>query len=132
MPVAPAAMFTLASPALLGAAAALALVAIAVAVVRRIALPRGTIVLMTLALACVCLAAGGLTWQRRAGGHVAVVVDLSPSMRSAAYQDRGKLATRLDQLLGRTRYTLYTLADGVVRAPSQALTDLPGRVDCRE
>ena len=122
----------LASPALFGAAAALALVAVAVAVVRRVALPRATMILMTLALACVCLAAGGLTWQRRAGGHVAVVVDVSPSMRSAAYQDRAKLAARVDQLLGRTPYTLYELADGVRRAPSQAPSQLTRRVDSHQ
>src|SRR5215207_1449864 len=113
MPVAPAAAaattspLTLASPALFAAAAVLALVAVAIVRVRRAALPRGAVVSMSLGLACVCLAAGGLTWHRRGAGHVAVIIDVSPSMRASAYHDRRLLEQRVGQLLGRTRYTLY-------------------------
>src|SRR5687767_10027525 len=131
-PAAAASPLTVASPALFAAAAVLALAAVGIMLARRAALPRGAIMLMSLGLACVCLAAGGLTWHRRGPGHVAVIVDVSPSMRASAYHDRRLLEQRVGQLLGRTRYTLYHLADGVAVAPSQVLTELPEQVNANQ
>jgi hypothetical protein len=126
------ARFTLASPTMLATATALALGCVFVAIARRISMPRGAAILMTAGLACVCLAAGGLTWQRRHWGHVAVVVDLSPSTGQATFHQQHLLDARIKQLLGSTPFTLYQLADGVTRAPSQSPRDLPGQLNCRE
>jgi hypothetical protein len=130
MPVALAAKtFTLASPALFAAAVVLALVCVAIAIVGRIGLPRSATILFLLGLACLCLAAGGLTWQRRDVGHVAVVVDISPSTATATYHDGAKLESRVKQLLGRTPFTLYQLADGVTPATAQSPREMPRYAD---
>ncbi|MEA2736038.1 MAG: hypothetical protein QOE14_2489, partial [Humisphaera sp.] len=123
--------FTLASPALFAAAALLALLAVVIAILRHVILPRSAIFMMIVGLVCICLGAGGLTWNRRLVGHVAVVVDVSPSTASATFHDPQKLAARLKQLLGKTRYTLYQLSDGVSPAAASSLESLPLEVSCR-
>ncbi|MEA2708510.1 MAG: hypothetical protein QOF78_1111 [Phycisphaerales bacterium] len=122
---------TLTSPALCAAATVLAVLAVVIAITRHVVLPRSAIFMMIVGLVCICLGAGGLTWNRRHAGHVAVVVDVSPSTASATFHDPQKLAARLKQLLGKTRYTLYQLSDGVSPAASSSLESLPLEVSCR-
>ena len=84
-------------------------------VVRRIvAAARGAMTLMTLGLACVCLAAGGLTLAAAVRRARRASSSISRRARAAAtFTTAAQLETRVKQLLGDTPYTLYQLADGV-------------------
>jgi Ca-activated chloride channel homolog len=110
--------------------ASLALVALAAAVVllRRPALPLMTKVLAGMGLLVLSLAAGEMVWRRPAAREVAVMVDLSPSTRSAAYRDRAALERRVGELLGETPHRFYYFSDGMRREPTGRATfpDLPG------
>jgi hypothetical protein len=119
---------TLTHPWLFAAACVLALAAVAVAFRRRPAVTRTTSVLTAVALALLPLAAGGLTWQRRASAEVVVMLDLSASTRGATYRDRATLGNRLRQLIGDTPYRLaYFAATATDARPAgNPLPDLPG------
>jgi hypothetical protein len=121
--------FNLSSPLAFIIACAIALIIAAVAPARAITLPRLPLALMTLGLASLCLAIAGVTWRRAQIGTVAVVVDLSPSTRSAGYRDRTALLTRINQLLGKTPYTVYQMADGIART---SLNELPIELSSRQ
>lgn len=79
---------------------------------RRSAIGNGARLLCAVGLVLLCLAAGGPIWRRPAGRDVAVVIDLSPSTRSAEYRSRPQLLARIRQLLGETPYRLLYFADG--------------------
>ena len=80
----------------------LMLAIVGVAFIRHPALPRTTRILVLIGLILLTLAAGGMTWRRARGGEILVLLDVSPSTRTATYRDRGALNLRLDQLLGDT------------------------------
>ncbi len=92
-------------------AAALVGTIILIALLRHLHLPPVSIWLITASLLLTTLAAGGLVWNIPATGPVAVLVDLSPSTRTAAYRNRAYLQQRLDQLLGQRRYRIVYFPD---------------------
>jgi hypothetical protein len=67
---------------------------------RRAELPRLTRVLIVCGAVLLALAAGGLSWRRSGAGEVLVMVDVSPSTRTATYRDRAALDRRVRELLG--------------------------------
>ena len=82
-----------------------------IVVLRRPPIPRSTAILFLAGAALLALAAGGITVRVPAGHNVFVMVDLSPSTRTAAYRDRAALQSRIDQLLGRTAYQAVDFSD---------------------
>src|SRR5215218_6999402 len=104
------ASFTFAFPAAFWCAVALTVVAAAVAVYRRPAIPALTSVLAATGLLQLALAAGGLTWHRPAAA-VVVMVDLSASTRTAQYRDAVALRERVRQLLGDVPHRMEFFAD---------------------
>ncbi|MDB5172180.1 MAG: hypothetical protein JWN51_953 [Phycisphaerales bacterium] len=119
--------FSITSPATLAAAlSGLALTAL-IALIRRPKLPRMALWLAGLGALLLCLAAGGVIWQRPTAGEVAVMVDLSPSTRTAGYRDRAVLESRIAALLGKTPHRVYYFAQDIAHdAPAGAtLPDLP-------
>src|SRR4051794_40083878 len=119
---------TFAAPAMLYASLALVALAAAVVLTRRPAMPGATKALAGGGLALLSLAAGEVLWRRPVAREVAVMVDLSPSTRSASYRSREALERRVRQLLGDTPYRYYYFSDGARPAPAggAALPDLPG------
>jgi hypothetical protein len=97
---------------LLAALCGVALIA-ATAWLRRI---RGSPLSKMVALAGVlfwAFAAGGLTWRVAKPQAALVMIDNSPSTRTAAYRDASFLARRINQLLGDTPYRTLTFGEGV-------------------
>src|SRR5277367_2196559 len=90
---------TFAWPTGLWAGGALCALTVLIAALRRPAVSGATRWLVLLGMALLGLAAGGPVWRRPAGGEVAVLVDLSPSTRSAEYRKRSMLESRVRQLL---------------------------------
>ena len=115
------------SPAFLAAALALSAAAALAVFLRRPSLPRATLALAGAGLLLLCLAAGGMIWHRPAAREVTVMVDLSPSTRSAEYRSRAKLEARVWQLLGDAPYRVQYFSDSVRPAgDGETLADLPG------
>jgi hypothetical protein len=107
---------------------ALVLAFAAIALGRRIGLRGITLGLLAVGLILIAGAAGGITWQRHEGGTVAVMVDLSPSTRGAAYRDPAWLRRRAEQLLGRARHRLILFSDRNEAQnawPARPLGDIP-------
>lgn len=90
---------------LLGALAA------AVVLLRRPAVPALTTAAALVGLILVALGAGGLTWERPAPRPIVVMVDLSPSTRTAEYRDRTALDRRIHELLGAAPYRLVFFSE---------------------
>lgn len=119
--------FSFASPILL-AAGVMGCAAAGLAVLfRQPKLSRGTLALATIGLALWALAAGTPIWSRPTAGDVAVMVDLSPSTRTAGFRTRSQLDARIRALLGTAAYRVYYFASEVSStAPAGAvLPDLP-------
>jgi hypothetical protein len=76
-------------------------------------------------MALLSLAAAGPVWRKPASGEVAVMVDLSPSTRSAEYRKRAMLESRVRQLLGGVPFRMYYFADGMGPATVAGAGDLP-------
>lgn len=95
------------------AAAAGLLVLATIAIARRAALPPVSRWLGLVAAAMLALAAGSPLWPHPRAGTVTVLVDLSPSTRTADFRTRQHLELRLAELLGRTKYRLKFFADGL-------------------
>lgn len=91
--------------------ALLATVAGVIAWRRRLALPPASRVLAAAGLVLLVLAAGRPQWRRAIAAEVAVLIDLSPSTRSAGFRDPQTVANRIKPLLGQTPYRLYGFAD---------------------
>lgn len=88
---------TISSPLILAAAVVLALIVIAFLFHSRLpSLAKAGLGLAALLLAC---AAGGLSVQWPRTANVVVMVDLSPSTRTATYRDSAALRARIEQLL---------------------------------
>lgn len=76
----------------------------------------------------IALAAAGPEWNRPTTRWAAVMVDVSPSTRTAGYRDAEGLARRIHELLGETPYRVTYFADGPVEAAPASggrITDLP-------
>ena len=90
------------SPILLAAALALVAGVVAAASVRRVDLRPLTRALLAAGLVLLAVAAGGAAVELRRGGRVAVMVDVSPSTRTADYRSAEALDARVNELLGDT------------------------------
>jgi hypothetical protein len=103
-------MIRLDSPMLLAVALALVAGTVLLAAARRINLRPITRSLLVCGLVLLALAAGGLTVERPRAGYVAVMVDVSPSTRTATYRDPAELSRRVGELLGGARFRVYEFA----------------------
>ncbi|HEY2585407.1 MAG TPA: vWA domain-containing protein [Tepidisphaeraceae bacterium] len=113
-----------------GTVLALAAIAALITYVRRPVAPRGTFILCAAGLLLFALAAANPIWRRPARQEVAVMVDLSPSTRTARYRDRATLERRIAELLRDTPYRIQYFADGTRPADASGprLPDL--HADC--
>lgn len=107
----------------LATALTLVAAAVALALLRRPALPPLSKVLGLIGLLLLALATGGPSWRSSRPGDVAVLVDLSPSTRTADYRDVGILRQRVRELLGNTPHRTYYFASD---EPLPASTDATG------
>src|SRR5438270_4375800 len=89
--------------------AAVALIAVAW---RRPALPAWSKALALIGLLLWSLAIGRMSWRRDERQEVVVMVDCSPSTRTAAYRQRATLDARLRELLGNAPHRIVLFADG--------------------
>jgi hypothetical protein len=111
---------------MLAIACGLSVAAIAIALLRRLKLSLLTKILLLLSITLLTLAAGQPIWHRPIPQRIAVMVDLSPSTRTASYRDRAFLQRRLSQLLGHTRYdTLYFSDHNEHSISGNVLPDIP-------
>jgi hypothetical protein len=110
----PSLTISITSPLLLALAAGAAAIAVVVWVLRRGSAPRGPLLLVVLGAVAMVLAAGQpfVQWPRI--GHVAVMVDVSPSTRTAAFRRQPELLQRISQLLGDLPHTVYHFAHDIV------------------
>ena len=95
-----------------------------IAIRRRVDLGTVSATMILLGLVVLAMAAGGLTWKTTQHGEVAVMVDLSPSTRTAHYRTVQTLRRRVAQLLGTTRYRMiYFAAENRAKVPEGTLLD---------
>src|SRR5688500_11517620 len=104
------------APAALVAGLLVAALGVSVAVYRNPAAPALTKVLGALGLLLLAAAAGGPAWRRGEPREIAVMVDLSPSTRTAQYRAPAALRARVRQLLGGVPHRITYFADGDVTA----------------
>jgi hypothetical protein len=107
---------TFAAPVALGVGGALSVLTVVITIIRRPAVSGLTRTLVLLGMALLCLGAAGPVWRRPSAGEVAVMVDLSPSTRTAEYRRRAMLEARIGQLLSGVPHRLYYFADGTAPA----------------
>jgi hypothetical protein len=93
-------MVRIAFPNLLWMTLAVVVIGAIITLIRRPRLPRLSLVLFLLGALALALACGGITLNLPSTRDIAVMVDMSPSTRTAIYRDRNELQHRLDQLLG--------------------------------
>ena len=108
MPFVP--IFSFSSPIFGAAAFSLALAAVAIALFRQISLPKISKILFSLGLLFLATAAARPIWHHTKHGSIAVMVDLSPSTRSAKFRNPADLQQRLSELIGSTRHQLIAFA----------------------
>jgi hypothetical protein len=110
---------------LFAVAAAIAIAAVAVTLIRRPEIPPTALWIALAGLLCLAAAAGGPLWHWPTQRSAAVLVDLSPSTRGASFRDPTALARRLDELLGSASYHVWAFADGRAVDFETALPELP-------
>jgi hypothetical protein len=109
-----------------GVAGAIALAATVALCARRPPLvPRTTMWLGIIGAGLLLLAASGIAWTKPAARPVAVMVDLSPSTRGAAYRDRATLTRRIDELLGDKPHDVYFFSMAAAELVDAGVTTLP-------
>jgi len=96
------------------AGASLAIITFCVVLLRRVDLPQTALWPLFFASACFAAAAGDPRWNRPREGVANVLVDLSPSTRTADYRQRQQLDARIAELLGNAKYRLSFFADGIL------------------
>ncbi|MCY2955007.1 MAG: VWA domain-containing protein [Planctomycetota bacterium] len=95
-----------------------------IAIRRHVDVGRVSATMILLGLVVLAMAAGGLTWKAAEQGEVAVMVDLSPSTRTAQYRAVETLRRRVGQLLGTTRYRMiYFAAENRAKVAEGAVLD---------
>ncbi|HSZ55313.1 MAG TPA: vWA domain-containing protein, partial [Tepidisphaeraceae bacterium] len=96
-------------------------------VVRRLRLPGPTLVSFGLGALLLALAAGAPVWDHPVVEPIAVMVDLSPSTRTAEFRDPAVLQRRIAELLRDVPYRLTYFAQGTsdTAPPGRRLGDLP-------
>jgi len=119
--------FTFLSHIALAASATLALITIIIAAIRRPDMPRSSQILIALGLVLFTLGAGQLAYLESDPREVIVMVDLSPSTRSAQYRDAKVLQQRISTLLHKTPHRIVYFSDDnrTQISPSTRLPDLP-------
>ena len=106
--------------------AILALIIIAIALLRRPDMRHWSQILILLGLVLLALAAGGLAYLQSDPHEIVVMVDLSPSTRNAQYRDSKFLQQRIRTLLGENPHRILYFSDEVrtTLAKSDQLPDL--------
>lgn len=102
-----------ASSRLVWIAAAVALAALLIALIRRPRMPRPAALLGIAGIICLVLAAAGPIIRLPRRGTLAVMIDLSPSTRTANFRNAQQTAFRLHELIGDTPYQLFGFAADV-------------------
>ena len=107
----------------------LVLIIIAVATLRRPDMRRSSQILILLGLVLLALAAGGLAYLQTDPREIVVMVDLSPSTRTAQYRDAKFLQQRIRTLLGQNPYRILYFSDEIRTqiAATARLPDLASR-----
>ena len=100
------------SPGWMGVAGGLLGATLITAAARGVWLGRAASALIALGAVLWVATAGEPVWDRPAVRRVAVMVDLSPSTRGAAYRARAELDRRVAQLVGSTPHELFAFAGG--------------------
>src|SRR5438045_1122371 len=95
----------------LAIAAILALLAMIIAFIRRPDMPRSSQILIAIGLLLLCLGAGQLAYLQADPRQVLVMVDLSPSTRTARYRDPKFLQQRIATLLNQTPHRIVNFGD---------------------
>lgn len=103
----------------------LALATAAVVLWRRPAAPKASLLLAGAGLLLLVLAAGAPTWRRPLQQPIEVLVDLSPSTRTASYRQRAFLERRIHQLVGHSRYHVSYFPGGATFDQLERLPDIP-------
>jgi hypothetical protein len=120
------AMVSFSSPQIGIAAVALAIVAVGIAVVRRISMPILPAILMVAGMISLALAAGDPVWNRSKPGTIAVMVDLSPSTRGARFRSGDYLRGRVRELIGDSPREFIAFADhNMPVVPSGPMEEMP-------
>ena len=101
---------TFAAPAAFWTAAAVFAAAVAIAIVRRPAAPATALALFGLGGLLLVIAAGGPAWRQPTADPVVVMVDLSPSTRTARYRNPPALSARVRELLGDVPHRVVSFA----------------------
>lgn len=102
----------LVSPLYFFVAAILTICVVVIARTRRIDIPKRSQSFILIGMILLTLAAGGVTWLLPDPRDVLVMVDLSPSTRTAQYRNVETLHRRIDQLLGSVpRRLIYFAGD---------------------
>jgi hypothetical protein len=96
-----------ASGALALLASAAALGGLVIALIRRPQIPAASACVGLLGMFCLVLAAAGPVLLLPTPGSLAVMVDLSPSTRTASFRDARQALARLHELIGDTPYKLF-------------------------
>lgn len=119
-------MISFSSPQLGIAAIAAAIVAMGIAIVRRVNIPILSRFLLGAGVLLLALAAGGPVWNRAQRETIAVMVDLSPSTRGAKFRNADFLRRRLRELIGNSHYQLIAFAgQNLLIDPSDPLAEMP-------
>ena len=119
--------FAIDNPRFLVAALLIAAAAVTLALLYRINLPRGARLLASVGLLLLSLAAGGLAFHQRDPREILVMIDLSPSTRTALYRNPADLHRRIDQLLGDLprRILYFSQSNHTDNSGASPLPDLP-------
>ncbi|MBC8107038.1 MAG: hypothetical protein H7Z14_10650 [Anaerolineae bacterium] len=120
----PIANFQFTWPSGLYAALAIIIVAIAIAALRRIALPRASLVLIALGMILLALATGAPVYRGHKTPEIAVMIDVSPSTRGAAYYQSERFRQRIAELLGTRSFRTYAFSESLEEVnPQQPLVE---------
>ncbi len=86
--------------------------------------------LMLAGMLLVAGAMGGVVWRATTAGKMVVMVDLSPSTRSAVYRNGAALRQRINMLVGAHPHSILFFAghnQGTTSIPDGQLADMPSR-----
>jgi hypothetical protein len=119
-------------PIALGVALAMLMFAAVVALLRRPSLPATTWALSAAGATLIALAAGLPHGRRDAPADVAVMIDVSPSTRSATFRDPARLSGRISQLLGPIPYRMYAFSGDADAEEVDEIERLPPEVPADE